>query len=71
VLLTNSDSGRDLTSAVIDEVGDQFSRPWTGWTTPLWLFLLGLGLVVGVVVVIVRHVPNRRKADLPAQSPAA
>ncbi len=71
VLLTNSDSGLDLTSAVIDEVGGQFGWPWTGWSTPLWLFLLGLGLVVGVVVVIVRHQRKRRKGDLPARSPAA
>ena len=71
VLLTNSDSGLDLTSAVIDEVGGQFGWPWTGWSTPLWMFLLGLGLMVGVVAVIVRHLRKRRKGDLPAKPPAA
>jgi hypothetical protein len=70
VLLTNSDSGFDLTAAVIEEIGGQFNWPWTGWATPLWLFLLGLGLVVGVVVVIVRHRRKRRERDLPAGSPA-
>ena len=67
MLLTNSDSGLDLTSAVTDEVGGQFGWPWTGWSTPRWLFLLGLGLVVGVVGVIVRHLRKRRKGDLPAR----
>ena len=71
VLLTNSDSGLDLTSAVIDEVGGQFGWPWTGWSTPLWMFLLGLGLMVGVVAVIVRHLRKRRKGDLPAKPPVA
>jgi CubicO group peptidase (beta-lactamase class C family) len=71
VLLTNSDSGLDLTAEVVDEVAGQFDWPWTGWATPLWMFLLGLGLVIGVVVVIVRHLRKRRKGDLSAKSPAA
>ena len=60
VVLTNSDGGLDLTAEVIDEVGGQFGWPWTGWSTPLWMFLLGLGLVVGVAVVIGRHRRQRR-----------
>ncbi len=71
VLLTNSDSGLDLTAAVIDEVGGQFRWPWTGGATPLWLFLLELGSVVGVVVVFVRHRRTGRGGDLPAESPTA
>jgi CubicO group peptidase (beta-lactamase class C family) len=70
VLLTNSDSGLDLTAEVVDEVADQFDWPWTGWATPLWLFLLELGLVIGVVVVIVRRRRTRRAGSVSAEPPA-
>lgn len=71
VLLTNSDSGLDLTAAVVDEVAGQFSWPWTGWATPLWMFLLGLGLVIGGFVEIVRRRRKRREGSVPAESPGA
>jgi CubicO group peptidase (beta-lactamase class C family) len=71
VLLTNSDSGLELTAAVVDEVAGQFSWPWTGWATPLWMFLLGLGLVVGGFTAIVRRRRKRREGSVPAESPAA
>lgn len=71
VLLTNSDSGLELTAAVVDEVAGQFSWPWTGWATPLWMFLLGLGLVIGSFVGIVRRGRKRRERSVPAESPGA
>jgi CubicO group peptidase (beta-lactamase class C family) len=70
VVLTNSDSGLDLTAAVVDEVASQFSWPWTGWATPLWMFLLGLGVMIGVLVGIARRWRKRREGSVPAESPA-
>ena len=70
VLLTNSDSGLELTAAVVDEVASQFSWPWTGWATPLWMFLLGLGVMIGVLVGIARRWRKRREGSVPAESPA-
>lgn len=67
VLLTNSDSGLDLTAAVVDEVADQLAWPWTGWSTPLWMFLLGLGLVAGGFVAMVRNLRRRRRGSVPAE----
>jgi CubicO group peptidase (beta-lactamase class C family) len=71
VLLTNSDNGLELTAAVVDEVAGQFSWPWTGWATPLWMFLLGLGLVIGGFVGIARRRRKRREGSVPAESPGA
>ena len=58
VVLTNSDNGHELTAVVVDEVASQFGWPWTGWATPLWMFLLALGLVAVGVVWIVRRRPR-------------
>ena len=70
VLLTNSDSGLDLTAAVVDEVAGQLGWPWTGWATPLWMFLMGLGLAVGAVVGIARRRSKHRKGLGPTPPPA-
>jgi LPXTG-motif cell wall-anchored protein len=71
VVLTNSDSGLDLTAAVVDEVAGQFGWPWTGWATPLWMFLLGLALVAGGFVAIVRRRRKRRERSVPSPSSTA
>ncbi len=69
MLLTNSDSGLDLTGAVVDEVADRLDWPWTGWSTPLWLFLIELAVAVGVVAAIVRRLRKRR--SVAAGSPSS
>ncbi len=67
VLLTNSDSGLDLTGAVVDEVADMLDWPWTGWSTPLWLFLLEVGLLLGVVFSVVGRLRRRRQQRGPVE----
>jgi CubicO group peptidase (beta-lactamase class C family) len=70
VLFTNSDSGLDLTAAVVGHIADTLDWPWTGWATPLWMFLLALGLVVGAVVAIVIRLRKRRERKFAAGSAA-
>lgn len=67
-MLTNSDSGLDLTAPVVDEVAGQFGWPWTGWSTPLWLVLLVLASVVAVVVGTVGRLRRRMERSLPSES---
>ena len=47
VVMTNSDEGMLLADEIVDVVAEALDWPWTGWSTPLWLFLI----VVAVVLV--------------------
>ena len=67
VVLTNSDTGQELTESVVDEVAAQFNWPWTGWTTPLWLFVLGLGLIIALFAGIARRWRKHRSVRVPAE----
>jgi len=54
VVLTNSDSGLELTDEVIKVVAGQFGWAWTGWSTPLW------AVVVGIVTLVIAAFYLRR-----------
>jgi CubicO group peptidase (beta-lactamase class C family) len=45
VVMTNSDAGDAVASAVVDVVGSELGWPWTGWSTPLWVVLAAVGLI--------------------------
>jgi len=59
VIMTNSDTGLELTAEVIDVVAAELHWPWTGWSTPLWAVLLGMlgiaALLVAMAVVLLRR----------------
>lgn len=69
VVLTNSDNGLELTSSVVDEVAAQFAWPWTGWATPLWMFLLGIGALLAVAAAVARRVHTRHRSALSDNAP--
>lgn len=46
VVMTNSDEGMVLADEIVDVVAEALHWPWTGWSTPLWLFLVEVAVVV-------------------------
>ena len=40
IVMTNSDAGEELASAVIDAVAGELGWPWAGWSTPLWMVVV-------------------------------
>lgn len=62
VVLTNSDTGLDLTDEVVPFVYEAMDWPRPGWATPLWMVLAGLGVVAAAGWWVVRLVRRRRRA---------
>ena len=54
VVFTNSDNGLGPSEEIINHIGGQFGWPWTGWATPLWMVLVGLGLIAATIFVLYR-----------------
>ena len=59
--MTNSDAGDALTSVVVDAVANEFSWPWTGWSTPFWAVALAFLGLIGLLVLVGRFTVMRKK----------
>jgi CubicO group peptidase (beta-lactamase class C family) len=60
IVMTNSDAGDALTSTVVDAVANEFSWPWTGWSTPFWAVALAFLGLIGLLVLVGRFAVMRR-----------
>jgi CubicO group peptidase (beta-lactamase class C family) len=60
VVMTNGDAGLDLTDDVVDAAAGYFGWPGSGWSTPLWMVLVGLGLLVSAAASAVRWLRRAR-----------
>lgn len=61
VVMTNNDTGIDLTAAVIDAVAEELGWPWTGWSTPFWAVLVAFSGLIALVALSARAVIRRRR----------